>query len=172
MSKKVLFYIKKNVDVIFDIQDSNYLTFSFSNTTSKILLIENGGNFTNCSPYLLFFSSSNVTFCSKKWLLLKLIIFIWEIIILTHKINQIFISSIDEDIQRWNSPILRVWIIWRKDYSISFKLCNDMRRCQVEFQVLACLKIKFLVLFWRWLTLSSWCQNLDDIYSFPYMCDT
>ena len=45
------------------------------------------------------------------------------------------------------------------------------RQCQTEVQGLACLKTKLLVIFWRWLTLSSWCQNLADIYRFPYICD-
>ena len=49
---------------------------------------------------------------------------------------------------------------------------KDMRQCQVEVQVLTFLKTKVLVLFWRRLNLTSWCQNLSDINSFSYMYDT
>ena len=45
-------------------------------------------------------------------------------------------------------------------------------QCQVDVQVLTFLNKKVLVIFWRWFTLTSWCQNLADIYSFSYMYDT
>ena len=51
-------------------------------------------------------------------------------------------------------------------------LCRGKMQCKVEVQGLACPRTKFMVIFWRWLTLSSWCQILAEIYRFPYMSDS
>ena len=87
----------------------------FSNTTNKIVLLKNGVNFNlRLPPHMCFFKCefSNIFFFNSiNCTLKKLVISNCEMIILTHKKNLIFISSIGEDIQSWRSHILGAWII-------------------------------------------------------------
>ena len=84
-----------------------------------------------------------------------------------HKIKKISGSQI---LSHWAFP--RWFIISTlklNDTGIATNHSNS-RRCHVEVQELTWLKTTFLVLSWRWLTLSSWCHILTDKYTFSSIC--